>query len=434
MQVSVETTSGLERRLTVGIPAVEVDSAVESKLKDTAKRVRIDGFRPGKVPFKEVKRRFGKSVRAEVVGEVISAKFYEAISGQEFTPAGQPRIENVKDEPGQDIEFTAVFEVYPEIEVTGLTDIKVNRPVVELTESDVDSLIEKLREQRATYNDVDREARDGDQVVIDYTGKVNGEEFEGGSATDSNLVLGSNSMIPGFESGIEGAKAGETRDVTVTFPEDYHQDTLKGQEAVFTITVHKVQEKELPELNEAFIEQFAPADNSIDGFRQEVRKNMERELKSAVKNSVKKQVLDGLLEQNPVDVPGALVEAEIERQRQQFMQQFGGAQIDPSMLPANLFEEQATRMVKLGLLLGEVIKQKELKADGTKVRAAIEEIAEPYEDPQEVVNWYYENQGQLRQVESLVLEDTAIEAIMMDAEVVDTESSYEETVTAARGQ
>lgn len=436
MQVSVETTSGLERRLTVGVPAGEIDTAVEAKLKDTAKKVRIDGFRPGKVPFKEVKRRFGKAVREEVLGEVISNKFYEAITSEKLNPAGMPSIEKTKDVPGEDLEFTAVFEVYPDLEVKGLDAIKVKRPVAEIGEADIDTMIEKLREQRAEYSDSDKAAEDGDQLIIDFVGSLDGEEFEGGSAKESPLVLGSNSMIPGFEDGLLGAKAGDEKDLNLTFPEDYHAENLKGKSVVFKVTVSKVQTKELPEVNEEFISQFGPKDNTAEGFRVEIRKNMERELKSAVKNKVKQQALDGLLEQNEVDVPKALIDAEIDRQRKQMVQQFGGgANFDVSMLPANLFEDQATRSVKLGLLLNKLIQEKELTADGAKVRSAIEELAEPYENPEQVVSWYYENEQQLRQVESLVLEDTTVDAILAEATVEDEATSYEEAVKqAGQGQ
>lgn len=429
MQVTVETTTGLERKLTVGVPANEIDSAVDSKLADAAKNVKINGFRAGKVPMREVKRRYGKAVREEVLGELIGQKFYEAVSQEKLNPAGMPHIERKQDEPGLDFQFIATFEVYPEIEVKGVENIEITRYSAEIADADVDNMIEKLREQRAQFEAVDRAAKDGDQVQIDFNGKVGGEEFEGGSAANHSLVLGSNSMIPGFEAGIEGAVKGEERDVNVTFPEEYHQEDLRGKDAVFTITVHEVQEKTLPEVNEEFIKQFNPNESELEAFKKDVRNNMERELKGALKNKVKQQAMDGLLAQNDVEVPKALVDQEIDRQRQQMVQQFGGGQqFDYSTLPAELFEEQSTRSVKLGLLLGEFINQNEIKADADKVRETIEELAQPYEDSQEVVNYYYENEQQLKQVESLVLEDTAIEKIVAQAQVSDEAVSYEEAV------
>ncbi|MDX1696167.1 MAG: trigger factor [Ketobacteraceae bacterium] len=435
MQVTVETTTGLERKLTVGVPATEVDSAVDAKLKDAAKNVRMKGFRPGKVPLKEVRRRYGKAVREEVLGELIGAKFYEAVSQEQLNPAGMPHIERKQDEPGLDFQFTATFEVYPDITVSGVENIEITRYTAEVKDEDVDSMLEKLREQRAEYKPVERAAQEGDQVNIDFNGRIDGEEFEGGSATGHDLVLGSGSMIPGFEAGIEGAVKGEERDVTVTFPEDYHKEDLRGREAVFSVTVNEVKEKTLPEMNEEFIKQFNPDQTDLEEFKKEVRKNMERELKSALKNKIKQQAMDGLLAQNNLDVPRALVDQEIDRQRKQMVQQFGGGQqFDDSMLPAELFEEQATRSVKLGLLLGEFINANEIKADADKVRETIEELAEPYEDSEQVVNYYYQNEQQLRQVESLVLEDTAVEKIVSQAQVTDAEVDYEEAVKPLKNQ
>lgn len=432
MQVSVETTSGLERRLNVVVPATDIDGPVEAKLKDTAKKVRIDGFRPGKVPVREVKRRFGQSIRDEVLGEIVSQKFYEAITQEKLNPAGMPHIERVSDEAGKDFEFSATFEIYPEVEVGGLDKIEVTRQSAEISDEDVQSMIEKLREQRATHEEVEKAAEDGDKLVIDFDGKLDGESFEGGSATESPLELGSGSMIPGFEDGLVGAKAGDERVLDLQFPDDYHAEELKGKAVQFTVTVKSVSERKLPEVDEEFIAQFNPKENTLESFTVEIRANMVRELKNAIKNKVKQQVMDGILANNEVDVPKALVDSEIDRQRQQMVQQFGGgAQFDASTLPAELFEAQATRSVKLGVLLGELIKQKEIAVDGDRVRSTIEEMAEPYENPAEVVSWYYGNEEQLKQVESLVLEDQTIDAVLAEASITDEDVSYEDAVRPA---
>lgn len=429
MQVSVETTTGLERRLTVGVPAEKIDTAVDAKLKDAAKQVRLDGFRPGKVPMREVKRRFGKSIREEVIGEVVSNSFYDAVTKESLNPAGYPQIERTKDAPGEDFEFVATFEVYPEIQVQGLDKISVVRPNAEIQDADVDNMIERLREQRAQFEEVDRACETGDQVNIDFLGTKDGEAFEGGAAEGQDLVLGSGSMIPGFEDGIVGMSKGEEKTIDVTFPEDYHSEELKGQAVQFKITVNNVQAKSLPEVNEEFIKQFTQKESTLDEFRVEVRQNMERELNNAIKNKVKKGVMDGVLENNEVEVPKALIDSEIERQRQQMVQQFGGgAQFDASMLPAELFEAQATRAVKLALVLGELIKDKEIKADADRVRSTIEEMAQPYENPEQVVSWYYENEQMLQQVEAMVLEDQVVDAILEQATVTDESMSYEEAV------
>lgn len=430
MQVSVETTSGLGRKLTVGVPAEKIDTAVDEKLKDAAKRVRIDGFRPGKVPLKEVRRRFGKSIREEVIGEVVSNSFYDAVTKESLNPAGYPSIERTTDEPGKDLEFVATFEVYPEVQVQGLDKIAVTRPVAEISETDIDNMIERLREQRASFADVDRAAEDGDQVNIDFEGTKDGVAFDGGTATGQDLVLGSGRMIPGFEDGIVGMSKGEEKVIDVTFPEDYHSEDLKGQPVQFKITVNQVQGRTLPQVDEEFIKNFTQKDEtSMDEFRTEIRKNMERELKNAVKNRVKKAVMDGVLDNNDVEVPKALIDSEINRQRQQMLQQFGGGQnFDMSMLPAELFEGQATRAVKLALVLGELIKEKEVKADASRVRSTIEEMAQPYENPEQVVAWYYENQQMLQQVEAMVLEDQVVDLILEQATVTDQEMSYEDAV------
>lgn len=430
MQVSVETTSGLERKLTVGIPATEIDSAVDKKLAQAAKTVKINGFRAGKVPMREVRRRYGKAVREEVLGEIVGVKFYEAVAQESINPAGMPHIERKQDEPGLDFQFVATFEVYPEIALAGLDKVEVTRYDAKIEDVDVDNMVEKLREQSAEFNVVEREAQDGDQVKIDFVGKIGDDAFDGGTGKDQDLVLGSNSMIPGFEAGIVGAKAGEERDVTVTFPEEYHQEDLKGKEAVFSITVHEVREKILAEINEEFFKRFNAKEATLDGFKTEIRGNMERELKQALQNKTKQQVFEGLVEQNTVEVPRALLDQEIDRQRQQMVQQFGGGgqQFDYSTLPAELFEDQATHSVKLGLLLGEVIKSESLKAEDSDIRAMIDDIAAPYEDPQEVVNFYYSNDQQLQQIESLVLENQAVEALVAKAQVTDVTVSYEEAV------
>lgn len=436
MQVSVESVSSLERRVTVGVPAADVDVAVEQKLQETARRVKIDGFRPGKVPMKEVRRRFAKGIRDEVLGDLVNKSFYQAITTEKLNMAGMPHIAFTKDEPGQDVEYVATFEVFPEIEVKNLENISVEKPVAEINESDVDAMIEKLRQQRAVFVKTDDAAADGDQVTIDFVGSIAGEEFEGGTANGHRLALGSKSMIPGFEDGLVGVKAGEERVINVTFPESYHAEHLKGKEAQFKVSVSLVEKKQLPEVNEEFIKFFGVADGSVEAFRTEIKKNMERELKNAIKNKVKTQVFDGLIRENEIEVPKALVNQEIDRLRKQMMQQFGGqgANFDPSMLPAELFTDRATHSAKLGLLLSEFIRTSNIKVDAGRVRSTIEELAEPFEHPQEVVNWYYQNDQQLRQLEAAVLEDQAVEQILASAKTVEKASSYEDAVKPAQAQ
>ena len=428
MQVSVETTSNIERRMTIGVPALEIDKAVEKRLQETARTVRLNGFRPGKVPYKVVKRRFGDSVRQEVVGEVMRDSYVKALEENDVSPAGWPRFEPKTMEEGKDLEFVAIFEVLPEIELGDLNKIEVEKMAAEVTDKDIDKMIDNLRRQQATMKEVKRKSKNKDTVTIDFKGYIDGEAFEGGEAQDHRLELGSGQMIPGFEKGIVGAKAGEDIEIEVTFPEDYHSEDLKGKPAKFEISVKKVEEPQLPELNEEFFARFGVEEGGEEGFRTEVRKNMERELRQAIKGKTKTQVMDGLLATNSIEVPKALISSEIDRLRQQAVQQFGGANIDPSQLPAELFEEQAKRRVSLGLIVAEIVKQHEIKPDSDRVRAMVEELASAYQEPEQVVNWYMQNEQQLAEIESVVLEEQVVDTVLQKAKVTDKTVTYEEAV------
>lgn len=435
MQVSVETTSGLERRLIVGVPAEKVDTAVNAKLQEAAKTVRLNGFRPGKVPMRVLKQRFGASVRMEVLNEVMNESFYQAIQEQNLTPAGQPSIEPKNMDEGKDVEFVATFEVFPEIETKDYTSLEVVRPQAEVTESDIDDMIDNLRQQRASFETVERAAESGDKVVLDYTGTKDGEAFEGGSAEKTELELGSGRMIPGFEDGLIGLSAGDEKTLALTFPEDYHAEELKGAAVEFAVKVHEVKAKQLPELNEELFEQFGVKEGGVDAFRAEVRKNMERELERATRNRVKNQVMDGILASHgELQIPKALVAQEIEALRQQSVQQFGAMaeQLDvKALLPDEMFTEQAEKRVRLGLILNEIINQNEVQADADKVKAAIEEMAQGYEEKDAFIQWMYGNQEQLRQVESMVVEDQLVDDILEKATVQDESMSYQEAMTPA---
>ena len=434
MQVSVETTSGLGRRMTVGVPAQNLASQIEKRLAEAQKTMRIDGFRPGKVPMREVKRRFGGAVRNEVLGEVMRESFFKAIEQEKIEPAGMPQFEPKTVEDGKDFEFTATFDVYPEISLAAFDSISVEKLSAEVSDADIDQMIDTLRKQRATWAEKDGAAADGDRVNIDYEGFKDGEAFAGGSAKGQNLVLGSGSMIPGFEDGLKGKKAGEETTLKLTFPEDYHAEDLKGAAVEFKVTVNKVEAQQLPEVDAGFMEAFGVKDGDADKFRAEVRKNMERELKNAVTAKVKEQVMDGLVSAHDFEVPHALVHGEILRMRQQMVQQFGGGQqFDPSMLPEELFKDQAERSVRLGLVVREILEKNELKADADKVRARIEEIAEQYEEPQEVINYFYGNPQQLQQVEGAVLEEQVVELVLANAKVTEKAVSYEEATRRQQG-
>lgn len=433
MQVSVETTSNIERRMTIGVPAQEIDEAVQKRLQETARTVRMNGFRPGKIPYKVVKRRFGDSVRQEVVGEVMRDNYVKALQNQDINPAGWPRFEPKTMEEGKDLEFVAVFEVLPEIELGDLSKIQVEKPDAEITDKDIDNMIDNLRRQQATMKEVKRKSKNKDVLLIDFKGYIDGEEFEGGSAEKHKLTLGSDQMIPGFEKAIVGGKAGDEFDIEVTFPEDYQNQDLAGKPATFSIKIHEVQEPQLPELNKEFFEKFGIEAEDEEAFRAEVRKNMERELKQAISNKVKNDVVEGLLETTELEVPAALVDQEIDRLRQDAVQRFGG-QVDFQQLPKEIFQEQAERRVKTGLLFQEVVKKNDLKADDAKVDEKIREIASTYEQPDEVVAHFSNSPEQRQQIESAVLEDAVIDVILEQATVQEKKMNYEEAVQAGQSQ
>ena len=437
MQVSIETTSGLERRLTVGVPAERIESEVKSRLQKAAGNVKLAGFRPGKVPMKVMQQRFGAGVRQEVLGEVMSQSFREAVIQEKLRPAGQPSIEPKTLEAGKDLEYIATFEVFPEVEVVEIKGFEVDKPAAEVTDADVDNIIDVFRKQQGSWEVVERAAAAGDKVNIDYVGTRDGEAFSGGSATDSDLELGSGRMIPGFEEGVEGMKAGEEKTLQLSFPDEYHNEELKGAAVEFKVKLNSVQELVPAELDEELFVKYGVEEGGLETFRSEVRDNMARELKNAIQGKVKQQVMDAVAAAHEaLEVPRSLVEREVDAMRNQMFQQFGGAggrDLDlKSLLPDDMFKENAERRVRLGLVLAELVGKFGLKADGDKVRARIDEMASTYQDPEEVINYYYSNQEQLAAVESSVLEDQMVEKLLENAHIVEKACSYQEAL--AQGQ
>jgi trigger factor len=433
MQVSIETTSGLERRLTVAVPAEKIDNRADERLKEAAKTIRINGFRQGKAPLKVIKKQYGEGVRQEILGDLINGSLQEAFEAEKLQPAGQPHIEINQFEAGKDLEYVATFEVYPEVTIGAFDGYKIEKLTSEVTEESIANMIESLREQQAEHNVVERAAADGDKLNINFAGTKDGEAFEGGQADNQDLVLGSNTMIPGFEAGLEGVSAGEEKVLSLTFPEDYQAEELKGAAVEFTVTVNSVSEKTLPPLDEELVKKFGATHGDLDKFRVDIVKNMERELETAIKNKVKTDVMDQLLEANTIELPSALVNSEIKVLREQMMQQFGGMQQNKSLdleslLPDDMFKEQAERRVSLGLLLGEVIKGNEIKVEADQVRSTIEALAASYDDPQEVINYYYQNAQMLSGIEASVLEDMVVDFILEKAAVTEKSVSYEEAV------
>ena len=433
MQVTVENTGTLGRRMTVDLPSDELESAVDERLKSLSRTVRINGFRPGKVPFKVVRKRFEPQVRAEVMGSLINKSMQQALRDKEIKLAGTPEVTSVDErastgegeEAGSAFRYIATFEVYPEFEPAYDGSIVVTRPVVEIGEADVDEMVESLRTQRTDHVVVERPAADGDQVVIDFEGSIDGEPFDGGRAEKAPLVLGSGSMIPGFEDQLLGVSAGDEKTITVDFPADYQAEALAGRTASFDVTVREVREAKLPELDAELVKSFGIEDGEVESLRADIRKNMQRELDQRVDREVRTQVMDGLVAANPIEVPEALVVEEIARQKEQLLQQMPPG-TDGSFLSDELFREQSEKRVRLGLVLGEIIRRGEIRAEAPAVREEIERIASSYQDPQEVIDHYYADRDLLRNVEGLVLERTVTDRVLEAASVTDEPRSFKE--------
>jgi trigger factor len=429
MQVSVETTSGLERRMTVQIPKDKVEKEVQVRLKNLAGKAKIQGFRPGKVPMKVIEKRYGGQVKQEVMGDLIQSSYIEALQQENLRPAGMPQIqppESAGDDSAE-MSFTATFEVYPEIKIQGLDAIKVEKPSVEIAEKDIDDMLETIRKQRKEWKEVERASDEGDQVTIDFDGSVNGEEFEGGAAKSYALEIGAKRMIPGFEEQVKGMKAGDERTIKVTFPADYQAKDLAGAEADFKIVAHKVEESVLPTIDDAFAESFGVKEGGIEAFRKQIKENMLREADQKIKSAVKQQVMDGMLDNNPMDLPRVLVDSEIDSLIQQQRQSMGLSETSqaPDIDP-KIFENQARRRVSLGLILIELVKQNDIKVEPAKLRETIEEMAAGYEKPEEVLKYYYSDKERLSEIENLVMENQAVDWVTSQASVTEKKVTFKE--------
>ncbi len=424
MQVSVETTSGLGRRMTIQLPAEQIDNQVENKLQQLSRSVRIDGFRPGKVPLSVVKKRYGEQVRQEAAGELMASSYEQALQQENIRPVGQPTIEQTRNEPGQELEFVATFEVYPEVEPPQLSDITIERPVAEISESDVDNMFSKLRKQRATWSPVERAAVSGDRLEIDFEGTIDGQPFQGNAAKNVPLELGSGAMIPGFEEQLTGLAAGEQKTIDVTFPEDYQAQEMAGKQAQFAVSVNSVAEPVLPELDDEFARTFGVGEGGLEQLREEVGKNMRRELDAMIKSRLKQQVFDALLQKADIEVPSSLIDAEVDA-----LVKKAETGADSAVARDDL-EAQARRRVSLGLLISEIIKRNQLQIDSERVRQVIQDLAQSYEKPEEVVNWYYSNQEMLSGIQTMVMEETVVDWIASQAQVQDKPYTFDELMKA----
>ncbi len=432
MQVTVENTEGLGRKMTITVPADVVDKAVNVELRNIAKNRRFDGFRKGKVPVSLVSRMYGDAVRNDVMGDVMQRQFIDAIVEQKINPAGAPTFTPVTTTAGQDLVFDASFEVYPAVEIKDLEKVEIVKPVASVKESDLEQMLETLCKQQASWAEADTNAEATSRVTLDFTGSIDGEEFEGGKAESFALVMGQNRMIPGFEDGIVGKKAGDEFEIDVTFPEEYHAENLKGKAAKFAIKLHKVEAQQLPEMNEEFVKRFGVESGQLEDLKAEIRKNMERELKQAVKNNIKEQALNGLVENNEIEVPSVLIDQEVNVLRKQAAQRFGGDEKTTAQLPRELFEEQAVRRIKVGLLLGEIISSEALKVDEERVKEALADMASAYEDPAEVIAYYQKDKRLMENMHNVVLEDQAVDVIVAKANVSEKETDFTELMNPSQ--
>jgi trigger factor len=425
MQVSVENTGGLERRVTVQVPAERVEEEVSSRLQSMKGSIRIDGFRPGKVPLQVIERKYGTQVRNEVIDRVIHSTLQEALTQENLRPVAEPRIEPKESLPGEALEYTATFEIYPELKAALDFNYRVTRPVVEIGADDIAVMLEKLRKQRATWNATDRHARMDDQVVIDFEGTIDGKVFTGNKGERMPVVIGSNSMISGFEEQLVGAAPGDELTVNVTFPADYTSAEVAGKDAQFRVKVHSVAEMVLPQLDNEFARAFGVAERGLEGLKEEVEKNMRRELQQLVNASLKDQVFTGLLENNPVEVPRSLIDSEVKMLQ---------AQKTHQDLDAAALKSTAEKRVKLGVLVSEIVRTNQLQLDPDRVREAIETVATSYENPEEVIQYYYGSQELLAGVQQTVMEEQVVDWLLEHAglEIVDSHTTFDEMIDTAK--
>ncbi|MGA7539141.1 MAG: trigger factor [Steroidobacteraceae bacterium] len=425
MQVSVSATSGLERRMEVAVPADRITSAIEQRLKEISRTARLKGFRPGKAPLPVVRKQFGEQVRAEVVGDLMRTSLAEALSREKLTPAAGPRIEPIAIAPGSDLKYAATFEVMPEIQVKSPATIALERPSATVEESDIDAMLESMRRQRPVFSAVERPARETDRVTVDYTGRIGGEPFEGGDGKDVAIIIGSRQSRPELEEGLKGAVAGESRTVTVTFPAELSNKTLAGNAAELALTVKTVEEQSLPAIDAEFCRGFGVEEGGVEALRAEVRKSMERELADVIRNRVRTQVLDALYAKNPIDLPRALVEEQVQQLQIDAARRMGVREAS-KVPPREPFEGPARKRVALGLLMGQIVKTEGIPVDRQRLQTRIEELAASYPNPEEARRAYQHNPEALRQVESVVLEDQVIDWILERAKVTEAPMTFKE--------
>jgi trigger factor len=430
MQANLETLSALERKLSVSLPATDIDHEVESRLKRLSRTVKMHGFRPGKVPFKVVEQHYGPQVRQEVLGDAMQRSFGEAVRQQNLRVAGYPKFEVAPRSDGAvEFQYSATFEIYPDVTVGDISGKVIERPALEVGEAEVDKTIEIMRKQRARYEPVERAAETGDRVTIDFRGTLDGAEFTGSSAKGQQAVLGEGRLLPDFEGGVTGMKPGETKAFDVRFPGDYHGREVAGKTARFEVTVSQVAAAHLPDVDAEFAKSLGIASGDVTRMRDEIRANLEREVKAKLKSRLRDQVMQAFLDVTRIEAPRSLVQMEIERLRAGARQELAARGVKVTQdtpLPADLFEQQAQRRVALGLILGELVKMHQLAPKPEQVRRLVEEQAESYERPEEVVKWFYAAPERLRDIESAALEDNVVAWALGAARVTDKQVDFDE--------
>ncbi len=425
MQVSLTATGGLERRLEVAIPAARIDGEVAQRLNKISRTARLKGFRPGKAPLAVIRQQYGEQVHGEVINDLMRASFSEAVAREKLNPASGPRIEPIAMEPGADLKYAAVFEVLPEIRLQPLSELSIERPVASVTDQDLEAMIDTLRKQRPAFNEVARGAASNDRVTVDFVGKIDGVEFEGGSGDGVPIVIGANQVMKEFEEALIGATAGESREFDATFSSEHTNKKLSGKTATFNVKIVKVEEQAPAPLDEAFAKGFGIADGNLDSLRSEVRANMERELEAAIRQSVRTQVLEGLYSRNPLELPRQLVEEQIQELQVEMLRR-AGVRDAKQMPPREPFEQPARRRVALSLLMSELVRSSNLRVSREAVQEKLNELAASYSNPEEVRRAYLQNADMMRQIESQVLEGQAIDHVLSQAKVTDKPSSFAE--------
>lgn len=428
MEPTTAQANELERRIDLSIAIADVEKDLDQRIKRMGKNIKMPGFRPGKVPFSIVKQQYGQQARHEALSEALDRAFGEAVTQQQMRVAGYPRIEPKTTDSTTHLEFSAIFEVYPEFTPGDLSSAEIERPLLEVTDSEVDKTLDILRKQRVSYEDADRAAAKEDRVVIDFLGKKDGAPFQGGQASDYPFVLGQGQMLPDFETAVEGLKAGDSKSFDLTFPTDYFSKDLAGQTVQFEITVKQVQAAKLPEIDSAFAETMGIADGDIGKMRAEIEGNLKREVKRRIESRLKDQVMEALLKANPISIPNALVEMEVQRLMQAARQDMEqrGMKIKDFPIQPEWFGDQAKRRVSLGLILAEVVKTEQLQAKPEQVRTMVEETAQSYEHPDEVVRWYYAQPQRLSEVEGVVIENNVVEWALSKAKVTEKAVAFDE--------